>query len=117
MSTLLTQITRRDAADPDLLSTLYHILITDCQALPLPSGLYRTLLPRHPHPIELLWRFEPAKGGHLRLNIRPQLTDSPQGTFRIDTQRCFVDLLRALNACNKDKSRNTTFILTDYSYV
>lgn len=77
MSTLLTQITQKEATDPALLSALHNILITDCQALPLPGGLYRTLLPRHPHPIELLWRFEPAKGGHLRLNIRPQLTDTP----------------------------------------
>jgi hypothetical protein len=100
-----------------LLPALHAMMAADFHAQPLQLGLYRTLLPRPSGCLELLWRFEPAKAGNLKLSIRPNFCDGHSGNFRVDSQRGFVDLLRAISSCNRDKSRTMSVVVSEYSFV
>lgn len=37
--------------------------------------------------------------------------------MRVDTQRGYVDLLRAISSCNRDKNRTLGFIVSEYKFV
>jgi hypothetical protein len=79
--------------------------------------LYRSLIMISQRRIELFWRFEPVKDNNFKVYIRPNLSDGVAGNFRVETQRGFVDLLRIINNCNKDKSKSMSFLINEFNFV
>lgn len=57
------------------------------------------------------------KDSQVKVRIRPKLTDSFGEDFRVDTQRGFVEILRAINHCNRDKTGYLSYVLTPFNCI
>lgn len=53
----------------------------------------------------------------MRVRIRPCISDGAGGNFRVEAQRDFVDLLRVINSCNKDKNKTLGIVITEYNFI
>lgn len=80
------------------------------------GSVYRSLVAISQRCIEIMWRFEPFKGS-MKVFIRPNLADAVTGSLRVETQRGFVDLLRVINNCNRDKNKTMSYLITELNFV
>lgn len=87
MSLLLLNTTE-PPSDPLQLSlhAIHNLMIFELQAQNLHVQgelVYQTSVALTFGKMELQWRFEPAKGGNMRVRIRPCLSDGAGGNFRV----------------------------------